>query len=309
MKFILFLLLFAITAFPLGARPSDGPIIAVSISPLRMLFQEIMAGRGKVIDIVKSGQSPHVFDPTPSVYRLVGKAEVLFYVSESVDPWATNLGVQNSVEVMNLLPEKFRLPAYGLVKDSPVDLYQDQKREHGKDHGDGHIHDHERFDPHFWTDPLTVNEIIGPLVNELCQLDGNGCPEYKKNGEIFKKRNIETHRKILRLMESSKSYAVIMFHPSFRYFFRRYGLKVAGVVELFPGREPGPKTIRELIKRVKHDNVRAICTEPQLPRKPAQVLAESVGLPLFESDPLGRDGESYADFLLRNAMVMNEAFR
>lgn len=294
MKRITIPVLFFIFSFSLNARGKESLDVVVSIPPLRMIIEPILGERGKVIEIVKPGQSPHIFDPGPSTHRAISGARTLFFVADNLDGWTGSLGISNKIELMDLLPAGHKLPAYEMANQR---------------HGDVHAHAHEGYDPHFWTDPLTVNEIIDPVTNVLCKMDEDGCFVYRANARKFKRQNIATHNRIVEMMKPLRGGSIIMFHPSFRYFFQRYGIRLSGVVEIFPGREPGPGTIRQLINTVRRDKVKAICTEPQLPRKPAQVIAESAKLKLFEVDPLGREGESYVNFMMRNARIIEEALR
>ena len=91
----------------------------------------------------------------------------------------------------------------------------------------------------------------------------------------------------------------------------RYGLAVAGMVEPFPGKEPTPKFLEALIETAKQQHVRAVFTEPQLPRRPAEVVANACGLPLFELDPNGgADGRrTYRALIEYNASMLKQALQ
>ncbi len=85
--------------------------------------------------------------------------------------------------------------------------------------------------------------------------------------------------KLRTLLAPVKGQATLLFHPSFGYLFRRYGIELAGVIEEFPGKEPSPKYLQQLTQIIKARHIRAIFTETLLPRQPAQVIAEATGVP------------------------------
>jgi zinc transport system substrate-binding protein len=55
----------------------------------------------------------------------------------------------------------------------------------------------------------------------------------------------------------------------------------------------------------------ALFSEPQLDRRPAQVIADQAKLPLFELDPIGGSAgaETYEKLLEKNADVLDKALK
>ena len=109
----------------------------------------------------------------------------------------------------------------------------------------------------------------------------------------------------------SEGYALVAFHPSWCYFFERYGIHVDAYVEPFPGKEPTPQTIQQLERDLSGASRRIILSEIQLPAKSAEVLAETLGAKVAVIDPLGGQGErtSYAKLLRYNAARVYEALQ
>jgi ABC-type Zn uptake system ZnuABC Zn-binding protein ZnuA len=62
---------------------------------------------------------------------------------------------------------------------------------------------------------------------------------------------------------------------------------------------------------IKREGIKAVFTEPQLARRPAEVVAEAGGVPVFEIDPLGGvPGKMrYEELIRSNAKVLNEALQ
>jgi ABC-type Zn uptake system ZnuABC Zn-binding protein ZnuA len=104
---------------------------------------------------------------------------------------------------------------------------------------------------------------------------------------------------------------IVTFHGSMGYFADRYGLKIAAVIEPFPGKEPTPRYIKDVLGAIQRSQASALFSEPQLDKKPAQVIADQAKLPLFELDPVGGSAgvESYEKLLTHNADVLDKALK
>ena len=54
-----------------------------------------------------------------------------------------------------------------------------------------------------------------------------------------------------------------------------------------PGREPTPRELARLGELIRANGVQAICVEPQMDKRSAEVLAREFDLRMIELDPLG----------------------
>jgi len=283
-----FLFILALIAVA-GCSPEGdvGPRVVVTIHPLGAIVREVVGGDVAVRAIVPPRASPHTFDLKPSDARAAASALALVYVDAHLDGWATELNARRAIGAFALVPEELRL----------------EWGNHG-DHGG-----HGEFDPHFWGDPLAVKAMAVPLAEKLAGDDGNKRDQYIEKAWAFADELQGIHEKLAQVLEPYRGKSVIMFHPSWDYFMERYGIEVAGYLEPSPGQEPSPKDIQRLIELAKSERVQAVFTEPQLPRRPAELIAEAANLPLVEIDPIGGvDGRmTYEEILRYNARVMAEA--
>ncbi|MDH3360133.1 MAG: metal ABC transporter substrate-binding protein [Desulfobulbaceae bacterium] len=277
------------------AKGADTTIhYCVSIHPLAAILKEITNGRAKVDRLLAPGKSPHTFEPTPSDLKSLEKAQAFFYVGPGLDgEWVKGLPIRGKIAMIDLIPAAHQLKMAG-------------------NHEHHHQENHEEkamTDPHFWTDPLTVKEMVPQLIAQLGRIDPAGMGIYTANGERFKDQLDQLDKKLSKTLKPLTGEPLLLFHPSFNYLFHRYGLKSAGVVVESPGREPSPKFLVKLVKRIKAEKIKALFTEPQLAKQPAQVLAEAANIPVYEIDPMGgvAGRESYSELLLYNAAVLSKA--
>jgi zinc transport system substrate-binding protein len=278
---------------------SSKPTYVVTSHPLQFILSEIVGTRAEIVCLVPAGSSPHTYAPKPSDVKASYGSIALIYVSENFDEWASDFPAKNKIKLMELLPED-------------QILYFDDGHEHHHHHD--HAHDHNcghGIDPHFWLDPLTVKGLVGPLTDKLVELDPANEESYRTNAELFIKRLDNIHRSAAEILREVRGKAVFLQHPSFLYFLKRYNMVYAGSIEENPGKEPGPKYIKNLVDRVRESGTKSIFSEPQLNNKISETVSSGAEVLLFELDPLGGSEtiKTYSDLILKNAETLRKALR
>jgi ABC-type Zn uptake system ZnuABC Zn-binding protein ZnuA len=276
--------------------PSDSaPRYVATIPPVAAIAREIVGSRGEVITLVPAGASPHTFELKPSDARAASDAKAVIYAAEDLDGWAARLETPESIELFALVSEDRRLV---------IDDHHDHH-----DH-DGHEH-HGEADPHFWTHPSIVAAIAPLIANRLTKIDSEYPDAFRNNASRFIRELDKAATDIRTRLEPFKGRAVVAFHPSMQYLLEREGIEVVGLVAPSPGKETTPQQLRELLDAVKEHDVKAIFTEPQLPKRAAEVLAEEAGVALYELDPLGGvpGRMTYFEWLEYNVSVIEEALQ
>jgi zinc transport system substrate-binding protein len=261
-----------------------------------MILKEIVGERGDVITLLEPGNSPHTYEPDPSDAMQVEGATALFYVSENLDGWAASFDGPPKVKVLDFLPVEMRLQ--GIAHHDEAEAAEE------------HHHGETGYDPHFWTDPISVREVLPGIVDKLALFDPDGAEDYRNNSFNFTVSLDELDNAISEKMNPFFEAPVMLFHPSFQYFIHRYNLTFAGVIEPFPGREPSPAYLAELVDTIQTQHIKALFTEPQLPKAPAETIAQETGLPIFELDPNGgiEGRRTYDELMLYNADIYVQAF-
>ncbi len=269
---------------------ASSPVVVVTIEPLAMILAELVGDSAEVVALVPSGASPHTYDLRPSGARAAQRSSALFFVDEGVDGWAARVSAPKKFAVFDMVPESFRKRA----SDAPT-------------HGDAqHV-----YNPHFWTDPLRVMEVLPLLVAALEEADPKGRSIYESMRERFSSDLVRLDEEIEKVLRHFEGVNIVVFHPSWAYFLDRYGLETAAILEPFPGKEPTPRYLKEVIDAARAKDVKVIITEPQLPPRPAEIVAEAAGLSIVELDPLGgAEGRmTYAEWLLGIAHTLREALQ
>lgn len=245
--------------------------VAVSLAPQKVFVEKIGAEHVNVTVIVEKGSSPHDYQPKPSQMKDISKASVYFAMG---------------VEFENIWLEKFHNQNQNMII---INSSQGIEK-HYAHHKCTHVqHNHtESIDPHVWVDPLNVKIIVKNIYETLAQLDSKNADFYKKNYERYLEELDTLHADIQKILEKTPKYSTFMvFHPSWGYFAKRYGL-IQLPVEV-NGKEPKMKALVGIIEKAKEANVQAIFTQPEFSDKASQNIAKSLNIEVIQASPLAEN--------------------
>ncbi len=238
----------------------------VSILPQQYFVQRIGGDRVNVNVMVKPGQSPETFEPSPKLMALYSKADVYFTIEMPFEQvWIDRVASLNQrVSVVNTQPHS----------DSQSPLLPDQ-------------HSHDKFDPHTWLSPVLAIAQAKVIVHELSRLSPEDKELFFNNYKELEKELNALDDELSRLFEARSGLNFVTFHPAFSYFAQQYGLtQLAIEVE---GKEPSAKQIAQIVNRIRDKNVAYILIERQFNQMIPKTIAHSVGAKLLVLDPLALD--------------------
>ena len=191
-------------------------------------------------------------------------------------------------------------------------------REHGRGQEGEEDHGHGELDPHFWFDPLRVQQAVNSIAAQLSTTDPAGQAIYRDNAAAYNRELDELHAWITEqvsvLPEGRR--VLVTSHESFQYFARRYGFEVAGAI--FPvstETEPTAQDLAKLIEIIESEGVPAVFTEKSHSERLAQRVAEEGGATVVGGLHTGSLGEvggeagSYIDLMRFNTTIIVEALR
>jgi len=271
-----------------------------SIPPLAAILRELVGPETEVRSLLPPGVSAHAYEPRPSEVKGVEEARRVFIIDSSFDGWAIPSRTHAAVSVLGFLPPERLLAARteAIEPDRPAP-------------GPAIPLTVEAADPHFWLDPAAVRAALPSFIETLIQADPEAEAALRAGFERFDRELEALEAETRSLLEPLKGRPVVLFHSAFVYLLEPYGLEVIGLVEPLPGKEPTARDLQRLAASIRRRGVRVIFTEPQLPARPAQVLAEASGARLVELDPLGGGPGrgSYAELIRHNVRMIRGAFQ
>lgn len=285
---------FLFIALPLMLPPSasgaGGKLrVVASIAPLADFAREVGKDKVDVLLLLPPGASPHTYEPVPKKVRDISKAKIFIKIGAGLEFWAERL---------------IAATARGITTVTCSEGIQLLK---GEDHG----HAPSSVNPHIWLDPVISMKIVDKISSAFAAADPANTVFYRKNAAAYVSRLAGLDRDIARTVKTFRTREFVTFHPAWNYFAKRYGLKVQGVIEEAPGREPTPKHIQRILDTVRKMDAKVIFAEPQLSPRTAEVLAREAGARVLILDPIGgeKGRETYIALMKYNLAVMGSVMR
>ena len=280
--------------------------IVVTINPLKLIIQEIVGNEFEIVTILPYGASPHTFEPKPSDALKIRNAKLVFFVSNSLDGWITNLSdKENKIKLMQYVAQ------YIAANENLFDAEMHSDCEHSHNTNIEQNNTEDKFDPHFWLSPMLVKSIAQEICNKMIEIDEQNATKYQNNTENFIKKLDELHNQLSNQVKPIHSKPIFTFHNSFHYFIKEFDLTFGGWIEEFPGKEESPKYLVNLTNQIRKANINAIFSEPQLNSKIMDVIAKEVGIKVVALDPIGakNQNETYFSFIEENANKLISALK
>ena len=130
-------------------------------------------------------------------------------------------------------------------------------------------------DPHIWLDPNLVKLQVKAMMEALVLKDKKSAQTYRKNYEAFVKELDELDTKIKELLKGVKGREFLVFHPSYGYFARAYGLKQIAIEH--EGKATTIKQLAKVLNYAREHGIKQIFVAPQFPQKEAKYIADKIG--------------------------------
>jgi zinc transport system substrate-binding protein len=277
--------------FILIASSSYGEKIKViaSIAPLADFAKQVGGERVDVKLLLPPGASPHIFEPTPTTMKDISEARVFVKIGAGLEFWADKLIQASGNKRLIIIDSSSGIP---LIREY-------------------HSHGTGGADPHIWLDPVIASSIVTKIEKALIEADPQSAEFYKQNASMYKKKLLQLNNDISAKVKTFRIKEYVTFHPAWNYFSRRYGLRVAGVIEESPGKEPSPKHLEKIIKEINRIGSRVVFVEPQFNPKIAEVIAKESHARVLSLDPIGgqKGRETYIDMMRYNISVMGSVMR
>ena len=250
----------------------------MSIPPQAFFVQRIGGERVSVEVLVRPGESPHTFEPTPKQMTSLASADIFFSIGL---PFEKHL-----IQKLGKGIKRLRIvdTTRGVLSSESAD-----KEPHP--------------DPHIWLNPLLVKRIASNICETLKKLDPAHSTEYQKNLENFHEELDSVHKQIEELLAPYKGREFLVFHPAFGYFADAFGLKQVSVEK--EGKEPGGSHLAALVEFAKKKGIRVLFVQPQFSERTARAVAASIGAEVAPLDALAYD---YIDNLHTIAQRIKSSF-
>jgi zinc transport system substrate-binding protein len=332
-----------------GARAEQSDptlVVFASVLPIRTFVERVGGERVDARVMVRPGQSPATYDPTPAQVAALAKTDL--YVRVGVpfeEAWMPRIRAANPDMAILDLRDGLSLRRIEDHKHEPSDDHKhdhdhdhDHKHDHDHGHGHGHGHHHDReqdhahrddhdakvdepqpsrdieqdqdtdaeahahadeMDPHVWTSPPLVRQMIARIRDRVSALDPAGADTYAANQAAFDAELAALDADLRATLADLEQRRFLVYHPAWGYFADTYGLEQIPIER--EGKAPGPRRLDALIRQARETDTRVVFVQPQFDRRAAQQVARAIEGRVETADPLATD---YADNLRRFARLI-----
>ena len=266
------------------------------------LAQGVGGDRVSITSLVRPGQDPHDFEPSPGDVKEISKAQVVL---------ASGLGLESYLD--KLRQAAGSKPVFLIVGDKvkAIPAAAEDDGEHA-----GHSHDHhEGSDPHWWhsitNTKLAVRAIrdafIAAAPADKAYFEKNAADTLVRLDDLAKWVRLEVAK-----LPADKR-VLVTSHDALGYFAHDYGFEIRPVQGISTSDQPSSKKVRDIIAAIKKEKVKAIFFESmENPKILSEILQETgaqTGGVLY-SDGLGEtEGKTYDSMIRHNVTTIVKALQ
>jgi zinc/manganese transport system substrate-binding protein len=235
------------------------------------LARQIGGDKVTAHSVMRGPENVHnVMARPPEMLKLNG-ADLFVHSGLDSEPWRDNLlkGARNG-RIAAGQPGNVDMSAGIDLKDVPTGRV-------GRDQGDVHAYGN----PHYQLDPKAAQRMAVTLAKAMMTVDSANANAYRENAKRVVSELVDVERDLKDKLRPYAGLKVVTFHPAWRYFADAFGLDIVGTVEPKPAITPSPAQVRQLVDRMKHDDVRILICETYSDRKLAQSVADQAGARLL----------------------------
>lgn len=293
---------FVFMVLALAAR-GEGLRVASLSTVMADWARDIGGDRIEIVEIVKPGTDPHIFEPTPGDYKKIARSRILL---------ANGLGFEGYLDKLRPVLDKSGVRL--VVGAEVVNPIECSTEDH--DHSDGHGHHHHgAADPHWWHSVSNARLVANQIRDAFVAVDPGGRETYERNSAALEARlaalaqwarlEIATLPKDKRVLVTS--------HDALGYFAEEHEFEILPVQGISTSDQPSSQKVRNLIGRMKKRGVKAIFAESiENPKILGQITAETGAKPggILYADGLGHgEAGTYEGMMRHNVTTIVEALK
>ncbi|MFK4760592.1 zinc ABC transporter substrate-binding protein AztC [Microbacterium sp. ZW T5_45] len=254
----------------------DRPLVVVSTNILGDVVDELVGGEVRVVTLMKPNADPHSFEISAQEAATLRDADLL--VSNGL---GLEEGLQQHLDAADA-------PAF--VAGDAIDVL---------DYAEGDASG--TPDPHFWTDPTRMIDLVDALGPRLAALDGVDPDAVAQSTSAYREEleTLDAEMSDAFAAIPAENRALVTNHHVFGYLADRYDLTIVGAV--IPGgttlAAPSASDLADLVEAVDETGVTAVFAESSSPDRLVRALADEADvhvdvIELFTESLTDDDGDA-----------------
>jgi ABC-type Zn uptake system ZnuABC Zn-binding protein ZnuA len=244
--------------------------VCATILPIYCIAENLGQGVAQTWYLAGSGGDAHDYQLTPRDRSEIERARLLFVNGLGAEPWLKKVAA-SAGRSLNVVELSRGLESHLLRGSLGIEGGKDSETE---------------TNLHLWLDPTLMCQMVTNALRAFQQSDPANAGVYASNATRYVARLMALDHKLSQGLQSLRGLPVVTYHDAFPYFARRYGLRVAGVIEAVPDLDPTPRDLSQLRQTMRAEKVRAIFVEPRHSRRLADRLGRDLGVKVGILDTL-----------------------
>lgn len=251
------------TAAPPAAPSAEAPLqVVVSILPQKYFVERVGGDRVKVAVMVEPGASPATYEPKPEQLAALSQAKAYFSIGVPFEKaWLERIQAAN--------PQMLLVDTAAGIERLPMG------------------NNSQNLDPHIWLSPTLVKTQAKNIADALAKLDPSYATAYQSRLNAFYSDIDALDAQIRQTLSGVSQRKFMVFHPSWGYFARDYGLEQIAIE--VGGQEPSAAELAKLIERAKAEQIKIVFVQPQFSTRAAETIANQIGGEVLPINPLSPD--------------------
>lgn len=237
------------------------PVVVVSVPPQAYLVEQLAGDAVDVHVLIPPGASPATHEPSVREVTALASASLLVLVGHPRFPFEATWGER-------LTADRPELPVISSSDGVPV----------------------RPEDPHVWVSPRAMRTMATNVHAGLVDLLPERAPELGTRLASFLASLDRLEVQLESALAPARGRRILVFHPAWGYLLSDYGIHQFAIES--EGKEPGPAALRRVIERARAAQVTAVFVQPQFSTRAAETVAEELGVPVVEIDPLAHDWDA-----------------
>ncbi|GAA1833709.1 zinc ABC transporter substrate-binding protein AztC [Agromyces salentinus] len=238
------------------SESSDRPLVVATTNILGDVVSELADGEFEVLTLMPSNADPHSFEISAQTAARLREAELIV---------ANGLGLEEGLAAQ----------VEAAAADGVPVLFAGDHVEALEYGGDGAA---ASLDPHFWTDPARMVDVVSVVSDELLRVDAVESTAITANSNAYLAELAELDAEMVAAFEAipAARRALVTNHHVFGYLAQRFDFRIIGAV--VPSgttlAAPSASDLRDLVSAIDAAAVPTIFADSSQPDRLAQVLAE-----------------------------------
>ncbi|MBI5138780.1 MAG: zinc ABC transporter substrate-binding protein [Candidatus Vogelbacteria bacterium] len=270
--------------------------VTASFYPLAELTRQVGGDKVVVITLVPTGTEPHDYNPTPQERVGLERSKIFIYNGAGFEPWVDR--ILPDLRSVKLIDASKNIQNIQLLPAIPKEGEADKQV---------------LYDPHFWLDPVLMQQISNAIAQKLAEADPANSFYYQENATRYNEKLSNLDDQFRQGLSSCQKKDAVTSHAAFAYLAKRYGfiqIPIAGLSE----EEPSPARLAEVSQLAKEKNIKYIFFETLVSPKLSETIAQEVGAKTLVLNPIEgitqeekQQGENYITLMENNLINLKIA--